>query len=367
MTVTYGITGSDAISDYQYISRWAPTRYTYDGNLGYMPQNLYNPNLSWATTKKLEFGLELGFLKDRILFSSTWFRNRSGDQLITYQLPSQTGFQTVYENWDAVVQNTGWEFTLQSTVIKSSRFSWISSFNLTIPQNKLLSFPGIESSSYSTTYFVGKSVNTIAGYNYAGVDPATGVFQFKNAAGQLTGNPNYPNAGSLNDYSIIGNTDPKFYGGWQNSFNYKGFQLDVFTEFRKQLGLNYLAQVYSYLPGLEQNEPVSLLNRWQQPGQQSIIQKFSSQYADAYNGANNFIQSSGAYSDASYIRIKTVTLSYNVPFSLLGKINIHSLRIFLTAQNLFTITDYKGNDPETQNFYGVPPLKSISLGLNVNL
>ncbi|MES2108765.1 MAG: SusC/RagA family TonB-linked outer membrane protein [Bacteroidota bacterium] len=367
LRASYGITGSDAIADYQYVSRYAPAKYTYGGNLGYLPQNLYNPQLSWASTKKLEFGLELGFIQDRVLLNAGWYRNRSGDQLITYQLPAQTGFQTVYENWNAVVQNTGWEISIQSTIIKSSRFSWNSSFNLTIPQNKLLSFPGIENSSYSTTYFIGKSVNTVTGFNYAGVDPATGLFQFAGASGQITSTPAYASQGKLNDYIIIGNTDPKFYGGFQNSFSYKGVQLDFFIEFKKQLGLNYLSQVYSLLPGLEQNLPVSLLQRWQSPGQQAQFQRFSSQYGQEYDAANNFVQSSGVYSDASYLRLKTATLSYNIPAGFLGKINVRSLKIFATAQNLFTVTNYKGNDPETQNFYGIPPLKTISFGLNLNL
>lgn len=364
---SYGITGSDAISDYQYISRYAPTKYSYGGSLGYLPQNLYNPELSWATTKKLELGLELGFLNDRILFSSTWFRNRSGNQLITYQLPAQTGFTTVYENWDAVVQNSGWEFTLQSTIVKTNKFSWSSSFNMTIPKNELLSFPGLQSSSYSTTYFIGKSLSTVTGFKYASVDPVTGDFQFLNAAGQLTANPNYASLGSLNDYVIIGNLDPKFYGGLQNTFSYKGIQLDFFLEFKKQMGLNYLSQIYSSLPGFEVNQPIALLSRWQSPGQQTSIQKFSTQYGAEFQGGSNFYQSTGVYSDASYIRFKTIAISYNIPVSFLGKFNVHSIKLYATAQNLFTITGYKGNDPETQNFYGIPPLKSISFGLNLTL
>lgn len=364
---SYGITGSDGISDYQYLSRWSPTKNSYGGTLGYSPQNLYNPQLSWASTKKLEFGLEMGFFKDRLLLSSAWYQNKSGDQLITYTLPAQTGFSTVYENWDAVVENTGWEFTLQASVLKIGKFSWNSNFNFTLPGNKLLSFPNIGNSAYSTIYFVGKSVNTITGYNYAGVNPTTGLFQFTAADGQLTSTPVGASLGKMNDYTFIGNLDPKFYGGFQNSFNFKGIQLDVFVEFKKQLGMNYLAQVYSFLPGQEYNLPVSLLDRWRTPGQQTEFQRLSTQYNQEYTAASNFVASSGVYSDASYIRVKTATLSYDIPKQLLEKWNVHSLKIYVASQNLFTITNYKGNDPETQNFYGVPPLKTFSFGLNLGL
>ncbi|SDE97982.1 TonB-linked outer membrane protein, SusC/RagA family [Mucilaginibacter pineti] len=364
---SYGITGSDAVADYQYLSRWAPTNYTYQGGLGYLPQNLYNPTFSWATTKKLEFGLELGFLQDRILFNSTWYRDRSGNQLITYQLPALTGFNSVVENWDAVVQNTGLELTLQVSVIKSKRFSWTSSFNMTLPKNKVLSFPNLEKSSYSTTYTAGQSINTVYGFKSAGVNATTGVFQFYDTNGQITDSPLPPSSGKFNDYYNIGNLDPKFYGGFQNTFTYNGVQLDVFVEFKKQLGVNYLQQVYYSLPGMEQNLPVALLNRWKAPGDQTNIQKYSVQYGAEYDAGSNFFQSSGVYSDASYIRIKTVSLSYNLPVKLTKKFNIQNLRIYASAQNLFTITRYLGNDPETQTLYGVPPLKTISCGLQLTL
>jgi hypothetical protein len=137
---------------------------------------------------------------------------------------------------------------------------------------------------------------------------------------------------------------------------------------KKQLGLNYLYSVYTAsLPGMEVNLPVSLQNGWQTPGQHTQIEKFSTQYADAYNAASNFTYSNGVYSDASYVRLKTLSLSYAIPGRYLRQLGIKALRIYLTGQNIFTITDYKGNDPETQNFYGVPVLKSFSLGLQLTL
>jgi TonB-linked SusC/RagA family outer membrane protein len=364
---SYGITGNDNVLDYEYLSRYAPTTYSYQGGIGYLPQNLYNPQLSWATTKKLEAGIELGFLQDRLLFSATWYRDRTGNQLVPYQLPSQTGFTSVFENLNALVQNTGVELSLQSTVVKSAHFSWSSSFNMTIPQNKLLAFPGLASSSYSTTYIIGQSLRVVKGFKYAGVNPQTGLFQFYTSTGQLTYNPVGADNGTLNDYYNLGTTDPKFYGGFQNSFKYKDFQLDVYLTYKKQMGLNYLYSVYSNLPGFEMNEPTAILGRWQTPGQQATIEKFSSQYNDAYNQGNDFYQSSGVYSDASYIRLKSLSLSYTLPDKIAKRFRARSLRIYLTGQNLFTITDYKGNDPETQNFYGVPLLRSLSAGLQLNL
>jgi len=367
LRATYGITGNDKIANYQYLSLWAPTAYNYSGTAGYLPQNLYNPNFGWATTKKLELGAELGFLKDRILFSAAWFRNRSGDQLITYQLPTQTGFGNVLENWNAIVQNTGIELTLQVSPFKSDRFTWNSSFNMTIPQNKLVSFPGLAQSPYSTTYVIGQSLTVQEKFRSAGVDPQTGLFQFYNAQGQITGSPVEGSTGKFNDFRNIGNLDPKFYGGWSNNFTWKRLHLDVFLEFRKQMGVNYLGQVYTFLPGTEVNQPAALLNAWTRPGQGTNIQRFSSQYGQAATEARYFEESTGAYGDASYIRFKTISLSYNLPAAWIRRLNITGLKLYASAQNLFTITDYKGNDPETQNFYGVPVLKTVTCGLQLTL
>ncbi|RYG09950.1 MAG: SusC/RagA family TonB-linked outer membrane protein, partial [Chitinophagaceae bacterium] len=187
---SYGVTGSDAIGDYNYISRYAPTYFNYGGTLGYLPQNLANDQFGWATTKKLEFGLELGFLEDRFILSSSWYRNRSGNQLIYYTLPSQTGFGGVVENSPALVQNTGWEFSLQAKLVNQKSFSWNTSFNITIPKNVLLSFPNLSTSSYSTTYVIGGSPFQILGYKSAGVNPTTGLFQFYDANGMQTSTPN---------------------------------------------------------------------------------------------------------------------------------------------------------------------------------
>jgi len=364
---SYGITGTDAVADYQYLSNWSPTNYNYDGQLGFQPTNLFNSTLRWATTKKLEAGIELGFLHDRLLASAVWYRNRSGNQLTRYTLPVITGFSSVATNWGAVVENSGVEIAVQSSVIKSNHFEWRSSFNLTVPRNKLLSFTDLETSTYNTTYVIGQSLSTILGFRYAGVNENTGTFEFYGANGDKTSTPSLPSQGRLNDYFPIGNLDPKFFGGLQNTFTVKGIQLDILLEFKKQLGVNYLQQAYSYLPGFEYNVPAALLERWQQSGDKTDIQRFSTIYGDAYSASTSFIQSSGVYSDASYIRFKHISLSYLLKSHFVQNLGINSMRVFATAQNLFTITNYSGNDPETQSIYGVPVLKTVSFGFQLNL
>jgi len=367
LRASYGLIGNDQVADYQYIARWAPTVYNYLGATGYTPQNLANPDFTWATTKKLEFGLELGILKDRLTGGITWYSSRTDGQLINYYLPIQTGFNSIVENENALVQNTGLELTLQSTILSGGKFSWKSSFNMTIPKNKLLAFPNLATSSYATTYQIGKPLSEIYGFRYAGINQTDGIFQFYTASGQVTENPSLKGGGNFNDEVPIGSLDPAYYGGWQNIFGYRHFQLTVLVNYTKQLGENYLGQVYTYLPGNELNMPVTFLNAWKTAGQQTNLEILSSQYGQAATAASYLEQSNAVYSDASYIRIRTITLSYNLPETFTNRLKIHGLRVYVTGQNLFTITDYKGNDPETQNFFGVPPLKTVSCGLQLTL
>ncbi|MDP9078900.1 MAG: SusC/RagA family TonB-linked outer membrane protein [Bacteroidota bacterium] len=367
LRASYGTTGNDNVGNYLFTSNWSAlsSGVLYNGGIGYIPGNLQNPDFSWSTTTKLESGIELGFLNDRIVLTTSWFRNRSSNQLIQYQLPSQTGFANVTENFQAVVQNTGWEFMLSGTVLKTNEFTWKTAFNITVPQNKLIDFPGLASSSYGQTLVIGEPVSIVRGYKYAGVNPTTGVYQFQTANGTITSNPSAANG---DNKFIIGNTDPKLYGGLRNTFSYKGFQLDVFFEFRKQMGMNYLGAVTNAI-GTQSNVPVDALDVWRNPGDQATYQRLTSQTSGtaAATAFGFYRQSDAVYSDASYIRLKTAGFSYNLKSTLVKKIGMNTCRIYVNGQNLLLITKYKGNDPETQNYYGIPPVRTIAAGLDFGL
>jgi len=366
LRASYGTTGNDNVGNYQYTSNWSQVAagYLYNGQLGYTPKNLANPDFSWSTTKKLEGGLELAFLKDRLVFTGSWYRNRSSNQLIGYQLPMQTGFSTVVQNFPAVVQNTGWEFALSGNMIKGKALNWRSAFNITIPKNKLVAFPGIESTPYANYLIVGQPVSILRGYKYAGINPATGVYQFETASGAVTSAPLAVNRDNMFN---IGSQDPKLYGGFRNTFDYKGFQFDIFLEYRKQKGYNYMRE-QNNPTGYMNNVPMDALNTWNSAGDNAQYQRLTTQsFGTAVTNAFIYYKMSDAVlTDASYIRLKTVSLSYNFKPALLEKMHISGFRAYVNAQNLYTITKYKGNDPETQIFYGIPPLRNISLGLDFN-
>lgn len=365
LRVSYGTSGNDQIGDYQYLSKYNLTSYAYQGSIGLYPGNLYNPDYSWEINKKLEGGLELGFLENMISLNVSYFRNRSSNQLVGYPLPSITGFTSVTANSPATVQNTGLELTASANLIKNENFKWTSSVNLTIPRNKLIAYPNLASSPYAYQYVIGQPITIAKVYHLIGVNDTTGLYQFENSKGQPTYNPN-----PTTDRNTIINLEPKFYGGFENSFQYKGFQLDFLFQFVKQTGP--VVAVGDILPGYfgggyygGSNEPVDILNRWQKIGDVAKFQKFTQADFNVLTGYENAQESDFNYGDASYIRLKNLSLSYQLPIEWIKKLNISSCRIYIHCQDLLTFTNYIGSDPETQAERALPPLKVITLGTQI--
>lgn len=354
---SYGITGNDQIPDYLFIDTWNTGSVTYQQSPILLPSALFNPNLAWEANNKLEVAFDLGFFKDRILFSASWFRNRSGNQLINYALPIQTGFTSIAKNFEALIQNKGIEVSMQSKNILTSQLQWNTFITISFIKNKLLKFPGLETSTYANNYVIGQPLSVRKLYHYTEVDPLTGVYQYTDV----------DNSGTYNstDRFLLKNTDPIFYGGFQNSISYKGFQADIFLEFRKQTGINYLGGLR--IPGYRYfNQPIIVLERWQKPGDITSIQRFTANTnTQAYKNGSNLDLSDVAFSDASYIRCKNISISYDLPVIKLGKLKISLARIFLHCQNVFTITKYTGSDPETQNINALPPMRTITGGIQL--
>jgi len=358
LRASYGVTGNDQIADYQYLSTYSSNGQAYQGLSGLYPTTMPNPYFAWEKVTKLEGGLELGFLNDRILLTLSYYHNRTGNQLVGYPLPAITGFGTVQANLPAIIQNTGMEFTWYSSNIKSRDFIWNTSLNFSIPRNKLVAYPGIANSPYLYTYAIGHSLSSQFVYHYVGVDPQTGLFTFSSKKG--SGAPSSPQ-----DYIISKPVTQIYYGGVQNSFSYKRVQLDVFVQFVKQNGTNYLS-VFDRVGIFNQNVPVlALEGHWQKPGDNARYQRLTQGGYSPATQALAFLKSSdGVISDASFVRLKNFSLSYQLPDLWQKKAHFQNARFFLQCQNLLTITKYQGMDPETMGLYQ-PPLRTLTVGIQV--
>jgi TonB-linked SusC/RagA family outer membrane protein len=358
LRASYGVTGNDQIGDYNYLSTYFHN-YPYENNPTLVPTQLANPLLAWEINKKAEVGLDLGFLKDRLNLSVSYYRNRTGNQLISYELPSITGFTFVEANLPAVIQNTGVEIVINTTNINNKDFKWSTSFNLTVPRNKWISFPNLENTPYANQVFIGKSVFVKPQYRYTGIDPLTGVYTYADV--------NKDNALTSADYVSDKEIAQNYYGGLNNSFKYKTFQLDIFFQYVKQTGRSFLSAFNA--PGLfNSNEPIGVLNRWQYPGDQATTQKFSQlsnspadQAWDNFTtyGNNNIV-------NTSFIRLKSASLSYTLPAKWIKNLGVSNAQIYLEGQNLFTLTPYVGLDPETGGL-NLPPLRNIGIGARITL
>jgi len=359
---SYGTTGSDQIGEYQYLSLYDVTNTTlpYQGSSNLAPARLFNPYLGWEETRKLQLGIDLGFLKDRILFNAIYTKNNSSNQLISYPLSRFTGFYGVSMNRPASVQNSGWEFSLSAVNMASGDFKWSSNFNLTLQRNKLAAFAGLDQSSYANTYFIGKSINTKQVFHALGVDPNTGVYRFEDKNGNPTFNPD-----DFADKKVFVNSDPVFYGGIGNSLKYKGLELEFLFQFVEQkTDGNYSLGNASGIEGI--NQPLSVLSRWQHPGDQTEVQKFNSDYSLGTTLYKVAI-SDANWVDASYIRLKTLSLSWQLPIGLKNALHLDNCKFYLLGQNLLTITHYQGLDPETKSLSSLPPLRQLTLGVKIGL
>lgn len=362
LSASYGITGNDQIQNYLYLANYGTipnVNPNYQSIPAFRANNLTNPYIQWESTNKFRIGLDLGFLKDRILFNSNYFLNRSSNQLLSYALPVFVGFSGITQNFPATIQNSGWEFSLNTINVKSKAFTWTSAVNLTIPENKLVAFSDLATSSYANRLVIGQPVNIVKTSAFAGVNPTTGVYQYIGANGELKPNPANPA-----DLTQLIDINPEFYGGFQNNFSYKGFELDVFFQFVKQLG-NNASYRFGSLPGLIGNQPVSILSAWQKAGDNSQVQQPGMKNVNPFAAAT---LSDAAFMDASFARLKNASLAWQLPGEIAQKVGINNAKIYINGQNLLTFTRFKGLDPEVQSYNAVmPPLRVVTLGVKVGL
>ena len=408
LRLSYGKTGNNRVSDFAYLpSSGLPAFWSYSFNNNYMssviPQTIANPDLKWETTDQYDAGLDLSFFGDRINLTADVYRKITKNLLLNASLPTSTGYATAYENVGSV-QNQGLELSLSTVNIRNSRFSWTSSFNIAFNSNKVLGLANNQESLSSYVQWdnhwfttpayiarVGQPLGLMYGYvwqgNYQYSDfnqTATGAYLIKdnvpgngnNRINIQPGDIKYKDIngdGTVNsqDYTVIGRSLPIHIGGFSNNFTYNGFDLNVFFQWSygnniqnasrmvfegNVLNSGYLEQFASYN------------NRWS-PGNQNA----PNFRAGGYFGGG---YSSRTVEDGSYLRLKTVQLGYNLPKSLLQRLKISSIRVFASAQNLWTWTKYTGEDPEVSTYNSVltggfdysayPHARTIAFGANVN-
>lgn len=355
---SYGITGSDQIGDYGFLSLYEfGTGSGYGGQSTLVPVRFADSLLRWEQNRKLELGLQLGLLNDRINVQVSLYRNRCNNQLVSMPIATQSGFATVITNTPANVQNTGVEFNADIKIVQQGDWRVSTKLYVAANRNKLLSYPRFDQSPYKGRFALGRSLNIVRLLHFTGVDPQTGDYQFADLDGD--GEITMDITGSRPDDRMIIDMTPQHEAGFTTEISYRQWSLNMLWYHRKQKGYNAL--VSAEQPGSRTNQPVSVMQYWQKPGDNSAVGKPVNYGND--NSNQYAFYSDGRISDASFIRLQNLSVSYSLPDRWLQKAHLSQLRLYVQGENLAVITDYKGSDPEIQQFGALPRPAIFTAGI----
>ncbi len=335
----------------------------YGGNPGLSPTQLANPDLKWEQTSQLDLGFNLGLFKNRIDLEVDYYFKKTKDLLLDVQIPSTGGYTSIAKNLGEL-ENKGWEIALNTRNLVG-KFKWNTNFNISFNKNKVTNLNGEIIENGIGRAMEGEPIGVFYTVKFAGVDPETGASLFYDLDGNKT------TTYSTNYRQVVGDPNPDYIGGITNNFSWNNFDLSVQVQFVQGNDIYFDAGRYcANSMSLYFNNLKSQLNRWQKPGDITDVPKAVLLNSTNRQNSSRFIE------DGSFVRVKNITLGYNIPSQLLAKAHIRSLRVYSTAYNFWTFTNYKGHDPEVSSegtlnvgqgvdFFQAPPSKSLIFGVNI--
>lgn len=407
LRLSYGQTGNDRVDDYAFRGKLYTDEnifYAFESvrNPAYIPSSMQNYNLKWETTEQLNAGLDLGFFDSRVNLTFEYYLKKTKDLLLDADLAPSSGYLSTMMNIGQI-ENRGLEFSIETQNIRNDVFSWTTSFNVSFNHNKITKLNGDQIAMTNSVYWdykyrttpayisaIGRSAGLMYGYLYEGTYKNedfdvtvgnNGVKKYTPKEGVVTlgketqpGDPRYRDInkdGVINDKdkTVIGRGHPIAIGGLGNTFTYKDFDMSMFFQFSYGNDILNANRMLFENPGGKRhlNMFSEYANRWTESNPQSDIPRARA------TGSNEY--SSLYIEDGSFIRFKSLSLGYNLPTPLANYLHLAAVRISLSAENLFTITSYSGNDPEVSTRHTVltpgfdwspyPRSRSFSASLNV--
>lgn len=394
---SYSEVGNTDIGNFPYLGLTSAAQYGTSNGIGF--SQFGNDQLQWETSKKTDFGIDFGFLANRIKFNIDYFKNEIEGMILNVPTAPSLGipFNRIAKNIGSM-KNTGYEIGIEASILNKGAFKWNVNANLTLQKSVVTSLPtnnadiiGGSSSDVNINPNIiirtNESPNSLYGYQYWGVNSANGNPVYIKENGTLVqgnintqtyavfdpANPsNVSTASSLlsSDRIILGNTLPTYFGGFTSTMSYKNLDLGFLVRFS---GGNKIfnSTLRDNLNQDLNNNSTEILGRWQ-----SAANPGDGVTPRLYAGRGNFINLTSAAStrfveNGDFISLDNVSLGYSFPSSILEKIKVEKIRLFVQAQNLLIITDYKGINPEMETYgvdlNGTPRAKVISMGININL
>jgi TonB-linked SusC/RagA family outer membrane protein len=369
LRLSYGLNGNQAVGAYESISRLSQENMVALGTSlpGYKPSKLGSDNLGWEASKTLNFGVDFGIFKNRVSGEINVFRTNTSDLLLNRTISAVHGITSITQNIGRT-QNDGVELSINSRNVIRNNFTWTTSGNMSFVKNKIVSLygdldtEGKEVDDIVNNWFIGQPIRVNYGFVFDGVWQTDEA-----AAAALWGSyPGYIKIRDINgdskltaeDRQIMGQRDPKMIWGLTNTFTYKRFTLNIFIHGVQGITRqNQLMSDLGVTAGVRHNTTVK--NWWTT---ENPSNDFWMNHVDAHRMAG---VEAAIYESADFTRIKDVSLAYDLPANALSKLRLDRLRLYFTGRNLYTITKWRGLDPELDDQEAIPLQKEYVFGLTL--
>lgn len=359
LRTSIGLTGNQEIGNYRSVTTFATGGSVILGGqklVTLAPQRIPNPDLKWETTEQINFGLDMGFLDDRIYASLDYYQRNTYDLLFELPIPNSSGFSSILTNIGQI-RNSGFEFFLESRNLVGE-FKWNTSLNFSALKNKVVDLGGISEVIHTSAGWTsqiaiikeGEVLNSFYGWRTQGIwqsdqeitdsgttDPVKpGDVRYEDINGDGTVN--------ADDRVILGNSFPDFTFGITNTFSYKGFALNIFVDGVQGIDMLNNTIVETYFPISHRRNRLAepYLNRWTESNPSNEYPSFVNPTNQGNKGVSTI-----TVEDASYVRLRNIKLGYDIPLN--SRKIFNSINVYVSGQNLFLLTDYSGTDPTTNS------------------
>ena len=369
----YGTLGNQQIGDFNSFGLYSPGgSYPINGQIApaFFPSQIENRDLTWESTEGHNIGLDLALFDRRLSFTAEAYHKRTYDLLLNREIPTTSGFSNSLQNIGEMV-NKGLEFSGTAIPVQTEDFSWTLNANISINRNEVKDIGGspifgggVPDQGNVAIIREGEPIGNFFGYVAEGIDPNTGNVIFSDIDGNGIVNES--------DRTIIGNALPDYTYGISNTFSYKGLELFVFFQGNQGQEIYNATRFELENQSSFKNQSTTTLDRWTPENRDGTVP-----IAVFGDPAQNGRASSRWVEDGSFVKLREITLSYNLPPSILDYLNVSSFKVYVQGRNLYTWTGYSGYDPEVSRDggstissnidYGTyPQVKSVLFGANLN-
>lgn len=392
LKASWGIRGNQNIGNFASRALISPGA-NYLQRAGLAPSQLGNPNLSWEEREDIDLGLELGLFNDRVVLNVEAYQGTTNELLLSRPLVGASGYTGITENIGSV-QNRGIDISLNTVNVETSKVTWSTNFNLSFFKNEVLALAGAPfAAGFASWVEEGQALGAFRGFRTVRLFQTQAEIDELNArARELTGNNNAVYQSTLtrpgdimfedlngdgritaDDQTILGTANPDFYGGITNNISAYGFDLSFFFQF--SVGNFVFNNTRAFSEGMNSifGQAGTISNRWTPDNQTTDVRYPRAVFQDPNNNrrvSDRFVE------DASYLRLKNLSLGYNIPGNVMSKIGMTKGRIYVSGQNLLTFTNYSGFDPEIStfgetntapgtDFLTFPQARTMIVGLNL--